>query len=95
MGFSSFSLDSTMLHMSTLTYIARPTYWASSFSSLFHLEGGGCDVCQHVGTPSTNDTGKLQKQKLHTRSRVCSEFLSGLAVGTKWPSLVNLIPSLK
>jgi hypothetical protein len=84
-----------MLHMPTLTSIARPTYWAASFSILIHPKVGGCSVCQNVGTPSTNNIDKPRKPKLHTRSMVFSEFLSGFTVGTKWPSLVNFIPSIK
>jgi hypothetical protein len=74
-----------MLHMPTHTSIARPTYWAASFSNLIHPEGGGCSVDQNFVTPSTNDTDKPRKPKLHTRSMVFSEFLSGFSVGRKWP----------
>jgi hypothetical protein len=77
-----------MLHMSILTSIARP-------SSLIHPEDGGCSVYQNVGTPSTNDAAKPQEPKLHTKSLVFSEFLLEFTAGTNWPSLVNLIPSVR
>jgi hypothetical protein len=46
-------------------------------------------------TTLTNDASKPQKQRLHTKGRAFTEFLSGFAVGTKWLSLVNSIPSVK